>query len=139
MSMALRRFIVDRRGVASVEFAAVALVFFMMLFAIIELGRLAAAQSALSYAADVAARYAAVHGADSATPATTTTIAAEFAAAAAPILGSGAPTPTVTFSPDNNPGSTVTVSASYAWAPLSMGSDFASVTLSSQSTLVIEH
>ena len=139
MSTALRRLIVDRRGVASVEFAVVALVFFMMLFAIVELGRLAAAQSALSYAVDVATRYAAVHGADSATPATTATVAAQFAAAAAPILGSGAPSPTVTFSPDNNPGSTVTVSASYAWSPVTMGSDFASVMLSSQSSLVIEH
>jgi len=129
----------DRSGAASVEFAIVALALFLMLFAIIELGRLAAADSALSYAAGVAARYAAVHGSSSASPASSEAIAAQFAAAAAPVLGSAAPTPTVTFTPNNNPGSTVTVAASYAWSPVSMKGDFAAVTLSTASTLVIEH
>ena len=129
----------DRSGGASVEFAVVALALFLMLFGIIELGRLAAAESALSYAATVAARYAAVHGAASASPASSAAIAAEFATAAAPVLGSAAPTPTVTFTPNNNPGGTVTVAASYAWSPVSMTGDFAAVTLSASSTLVIEH
>ncbi len=116
-----------------------ALALFLMLFAIIELGRMAAAENALSYAANVATRYAAVHGSASASPASSEAIAAQFATAAAPVLGSAAPTPTVTFSPNNNPGSTVTVAASYAWSPVSMKGDFAAVTLSASSTLVIEH
>ena len=117
----------------------VGLAFFLMLFAIIELGRLAAAESALNYAADAAARYASVHGSASASPATPAMVAAQFAAAAAPVLGDAAPTPTVVFSPNDDPGSTVTVSASYVWSPVSLTGDFASVTLAGASTLVIEH
>ncbi len=139
MSLAAARLASDRRAAASVEFAIVGLALFLTLFAIIELGRLAAAQNALSYAAGVAARYAAVHGSASANPASTATIAAQFAAAAAPVLGDSTPTPSVTFSPNNDPGSTVTISARYAFSPVGPAGDFASVTLSGSSTLVIEH
>lgn len=136
---ALRKLAAERRAVASIEFATVGFAFFLMLFGIFELGRMASAQSALAYGTDVATRYAAVHGSASSSPASTDAVAAEFTSAVSPVLGSAAPTPTVTFSPNNNPGSTVTVSASYAWSPLTMGSSFPSVTLSAQSSLVIEH
>ena len=135
----LRSLAAERRGVATIEFATVGLAFFLMLFGIFELGRMASAESALTYGTDVATRYAAVHGSASASPASATTVADQFTSAVSPVLGGAAPAPTVTFSPDNNPGSTVTVSASYDWSPLSMGSSFPSVTLSAQSSLVIQH
>lgn len=128
-----------REAVASIEFAIVGFAFFLMLFGIFELGRMASVQSTLSYGTNVAVRYAAVHGAASSDRATAADIAAKFTSAVRPILGSAAPTPSVTYSPNDDPGSTVTVAASTAWSPIAFASSFASVVLSAEASLVVVH
>lgn len=128
-----------REAVASIEFAIVGFAFFLMLFGIFELGRMASVQSTLSYGTNVAVRYAAVHGAASSDPATTASVAAKFAGAVAPILGGAAPTPSVTYSPNDDPGSIVTVAASTPWSPIAFASSFASVVLSAEASLVVVH
>lgn len=128
-----------REAVVSIEFAIVGFAFFLMLFGIFELGRMASIQSTLSYGTNVAVRYAAVHGAASSDPASAAKIAAKFTGAVAPILGGAAPTPTITYSPNDDPGSTVTVAASTAWSPVAFASSFASVVLSARSSLVVVH
>ena len=60
----------DQKGQSIVEFALVALAFFIILFGIFDLGIMAYSYHFVSYAARDATRWAIVHGADSASPAT---------------------------------------------------------------------
>jgi Flp pilus assembly protein TadG len=70
------RFVRDERGAAMVEFAVVAVVFFIpLIFGIIEFGRMAWTKSTLTAAAREGVRYAIVHGSVSATPADSAAIA----------------------------------------------------------------
>ena len=64
--MSVRRFARDERGAAMVEFAVVAVVFFIpLIFGIIEFGRMAWTKSTLTAAAREGVRYAIVHGSTS--------------------------------------------------------------------------
>ena len=99
----------DQSGVAAIEFSLVAPVLFMMIFGAIEVGRILFAQHSLDEAARVSARWVTVHGSKSSAPATQATAiqkAREVAGTGAGVEG------TVTFQPDNSPGSIVVVSLS---------------------------
>lgn len=102
----LRRFVSDRSGIAAVEFALVAPVLLMLVFGAIEIGRVLYEQQTLEEAARETARWATLHGSKSTTPATATTAmdkAREIAGTYAGLAG------TVTFTPNNSPGSTVII------------------------------
>ena len=131
----------DRRGVAALEFALSGVPVLMLLLATIEFGRLLADQYALSLGVERAARYAVVHGSQSALPASGADISAAFYAAAAPFLGAqaGGAVVTVTFAPDNAPGSVVTVNATYGFLPVSLLEAIPALTLSAQVSDTIQN
>ncbi|HEY1496574.1 MAG TPA: TadE family protein [Candidatus Solibacter sp.] len=101
-----------RRGSTLVESSVVAAVFLLLLAGIMEFGRLGFAYNAVSFAAQRAARYAAVRGGDSGHPASATdveTTAKSYTVA----LDNTKVTVTTTWTPDNRSGSTVQVKVSY--------------------------
>ena len=93
------------------------MVFGILLAGIMELGVVGLASSSISFAAERAARYAAVRGSGSGHPATVADIRATALAYAVP-LNSAAVTVTVTWTPNNDPGSTVRVKVSYSFTSL---------------------
>ena len=110
----LRAFGDDRRGVVAVEFALVIPVFLLMTYGFMELGRALFIQNSLGHAVYEAQRYAIVHGASSSSPADEDAIAAVILEKAG-MLDGDLLTVDVTYSPDNEPGSVVTIQATYAF------------------------
>jgi Flp pilus assembly protein TadG len=106
-----------RRGQAMVEFAIVATVTLTLIFGIIQSALAIYAYSFVSYAARAGVRYAMVHGNKSTSPATNSSVQT-YVQGLAVALNTGSLTVTTTWAPDENPGSTVTVKVSYAFAPL---------------------
>jgi Flp pilus assembly protein TadG len=118
----------SRRGVAAVEFALVAPLFFMFVFGIIEYGRMVMVQQVMTNAAREGARIAIVPGTATATVqsqvATYLTNGAVISSAS--VLNSGTGKPSMTVSPDPPSGAasgslvTVTVTVpftSVSWLP----------------------
>ena len=130
---ALRR---DCRGVTAIEFALVAPTFFLVLYAMVELGWALLCYNQLGHAVYEAARYAIVHGADSSDPADNAAVS-DRVVAAAPHLGDAGITVTTTWDPDNEPGSVVTVTATYAYEPLLDLFGWGSFDLASSNEMVI--
>ena len=105
----------DDSGAAMVEFAVVAVVFFIpLIFGIIEFGRLSFAKTTLTSAAREGVRYAIVHGSES--PAE-----ADSAAVANYVKGRtqlGGIVVRTRWMPDNEPGDTVQVTVQYQFNSL---------------------
>jgi Flp pilus assembly protein TadG len=98
-----------------VESSVVAAVFLLLLTGTMEVGRLGFAYNEVSFAAQSAARYASVSGSSSghvATAAEIQSVAETYTGA----LDNTKVTVTTTWSPNNNPGSTVQVKVSYNFA-----------------------
>jgi Flp pilus assembly protein TadG len=131
----------DRRGVAALEFALTGIPVLILLLATVEFGRLLADQYALSLGVERAARFAVVHGSQSTLPASGSDISAAFYAAAAPFLGTttSGVVVTVSFAPDNSPGSMVTVSARYAFMPVTALEAIPALTLSAAASYTIQN
>ena len=128
----------DRRAVASIDFAVAIATVILLVAAILDLGNLLAAQHSLDFGVIKAARYAAVNS-KTASP---TTIKAAFTTAVTPTLGvSGALMCNVSISyPTTNAvGNTITISATYGWAPASLIDGLLNISLSAQQTLTIIH
>lgn len=106
----------SRKGSSLVESSIVAVVFLLLLVAVLEFGRLGFAYNSLSFAAQRAARYAAVRGSGSGHAASASDIQNK-AAAYIVALDSTKLTVTPTWIPDNKPGSTVRVKVSYTYQP----------------------
>jgi Flp pilus assembly protein TadG len=111
----MRRF-GSRRGGTLVEGALVFLVFAVMMAGIMELGVVGFAANSVSFAAHRAARFGSLRGSASGRPATIPDIQANATAAAAPLNTSNLNV-AVTWLPDNQPGSSVQVTVSYAIRP----------------------
>jgi len=107
----------QRRALAMVEFAMILLVTLTLIFGIIQASLALYAYSFVSYAARSGARYAMVRGSHSSTPATNSSVQT-YVAGLAVALNTSSLTVTTSWNPNNNPGSTVTVSVSYVFAPL---------------------
>jgi Flp pilus assembly protein TadG len=107
----------DRRGAAGVEFAMLSTVYLTMIMGIVELGRYVADKQDLMSAVHTTGRYAIVHGSSSSSPATTTSLQ-QMVGNHLALISSSSVTATASFSPNNSPGSKVTISASYTWKPL---------------------
>lgn len=106
----------SRRGAALVESALAMLVLGILIAGIMELGLAGLISNTVAFAAQRAARYASVRGSGSGHPAAVADIQATAQAYAAP-LSPGSLTVTVTWTPNNNPGSTVLVTVAYAIKP----------------------
>jgi Flp pilus assembly protein TadG len=120
----LPRCFAARRGSTLVE-SALALTTFAILWAgIVELGFTGFAANSISFAAQRAARFASLRGSGSGHPAAVADIQTTARQYAAP-LSPDSLTVAVTWTPDNNPGSTVQVQVSYVFRsrllPLSSG------------------
>ncbi|HEY2105137.1 MAG TPA: TadE family protein [Candidatus Binataceae bacterium] len=106
-----------QRAQAMVEFAMVLLVTLTLIFGIIQASLALYAYSFVSYAARSAARYAMVRGSHSSAPATTSSVQT-YVQGLAIAINTSSLTVTTSWNPNNNPGSTVSVSVSYVFAPL---------------------
>jgi len=100
------------RGSTLVESAIVAVVFLLLLVGIMEFGRLGLAYNEVSFAAQCAARYAAVRGSSSGHPAAASDVQS-VAKVYTGALDNRQVTVTTTWTPNNNPGSTVKVKVTY--------------------------
>jgi len=110
---------------------------FILLFGVIEAARFVSAREVLDKAVGQAVRFAATHGAKSATPASTADITRVLQSATAPMLNGSSVTVSVAYTPDNNPGSSVKVTASYTWAPITKLLPVRSTVLQAQAVLTI--
>jgi hypothetical protein len=140
-----------KRGQALVEFALVAPVFFLVLFAIIEAGRFMFYYETLNNATREGARYAIVNGANtlgcpSGPPAPGSTacdvpganVVQRVRNAAFGVLGTGVAV-TPTWFNDNGRGSTVTVSATYTYGSLVPIVPLPAITVTAESSLVVNN
>lgn len=139
------------RGQAVPEFALVAPIFFLLLFGVIEAGRLVFFYEALSNATRAGARYAIVHGSNSACPSgpmpgtlvnicdpAADNVRAAVRDAAFGIVGTGDfDELSVTYPEANGRGDQVTVVARYTYVPLMPV--LPSFTISAESTLVVNN
>lgn len=110
----------DRRGFAAVEFALIAPALLLLTFGIIDVGRMMWTASTLDHAAREGARYATVHGAQSAQPTSEAEVQA-FVADRAIGVDPANLSVTVAWSPNSNPGGTVTITVGYQYNSLLVG------------------
>ncbi len=99
-----------------VEYALVLSLFLMIFYGFIEFSLILFGSNNATYASRVAVRYAVVHG----STATYTCTAADISNIIIPLLWgapSGRTTVATTWSPNNTPGSTVTISVSIQYTP----------------------
>jgi len=125
-----------RRGSTMLEGALAMTTFVILLVGSMDFGRLGFAYSSVTYAAHQAARFAATNGSASGHAASVATIQAN---ADSNLLGLDASklTISVTWTPNNNPGSQVQVVVSYGFKPLVVPISSSSLTLKSTAVDVI--
>lgn len=114
-------------GHVAVEYA-LSLPFLLgLIYGIVEVSHFAYLRMTMANAAHDAARYASVHSSQSGQPATssdvTTFVSNELSSLGLNPAGTGGTTVTVTYTPDNSPGSTVNVQISYPFVPFMTGFD----------------
>jgi Flp pilus assembly protein TadG len=100
------------RGQTLVETAVTMVVFLTLIFGLIEFSYCLYAYNFVSYAAKLATRYAVVHGSQSSEPATSSELQS-LVVGKATALDPTQLTVTASWSPNNNPSSTVTVNVTY--------------------------
>lgn len=125
-----------QRGATILEFALGFLVFFSVVYAVMEFGRIIASYNILAGATREATRYATVHGSFSGSPASSSDIQ-DVARKWAIGLDTSSLVVTTSWSPSNAPGSTVKVQSSYTAVPFSAFIFKNGVTLTSSSQMVI--
>jgi len=121
-----------------VEFAMVLPIALTLMFAIIQAGGALYAYNFVAYAARSGARYATVHGANSASPATAASVSS-YVSGLAVALNTAQLTTTTTWLPNNNPGSLVSVDVSYIYKPLAPFIWSANLTLDSHTETTISN
>jgi Flp pilus assembly protein TadG len=107
------RIAVNERGTSLAEFGLSFLLLFSILFGIVDFGRALYAYDAISDAARIGTRFAIVRGSSSGSPASASTIASFVEYNCCAGLTPTAIAVNTTWSPNNNPGSTVNVQVSY--------------------------
>jgi Flp pilus assembly protein TadG len=117
---AARRALRADSGNASIEFAIVLPAFLLLLYGVIELAHYGYVRLALSDAARQGVRYAMVRGGASGAAATADDVTSHVRAGIA-LLDPTQVTVTPSFTPDNQPGSLVTVQVSYDYTPFLTG------------------
>jgi Flp pilus assembly protein TadG len=126
----------SQHGGTMVESALVLLVFAILFAALMEFGFTGFVANSVSFAAQRAARYAAVRGSGSGHPASAAeiqTVAKEYAAP----LNDRSLIVTVTWTPDNRPGSSVRVQVAYEFRPSLMPVSASVLTLQGTASQII--
>jgi Flp pilus assembly protein TadG len=118
----------NQRGSTLIESALALWVFAVLLAGITELGLTGLVFNSVEYAAQRAARYASVNGSSSGHAASAATIQSLAQQYATPLNASGLVV-SVTWTPNNSPGSTVQVQVSYAITPSILPLDGGPLTL----------
>jgi len=111
----------DTRGQYLIEFSFCILALWILIFGVIEVSRMVLVYNTVANAARAGVRYAIVRGADLATPASSsdvTTVVTNFAAAA-PLTTSDPPLHITVSNAGGSVGSTVKVTVTYAYDPMS--------------------
>ena len=126
------------RGSTLVELTICLVAFLLLTLGAMEMGYAVYGYNFCSYAAQDAARWASVHGSQSSTPATASSVTSYVTAEAVGLSSSNLSVNT-TWSPDNNPGSTVTVTVSYTVQPLAGLAIPQSFNVGSTAQFVINH
>jgi len=131
----LRALPADRRGATAVAAAFTLPLVILLSLGAVELGRVVWAQASINHAVKETARFAAVRGAASGAAATE----AQLEAMALQIAELPADTliPAVSWSPDNVPGSTVTVQLQHTFSPIALPFAPDSFTFSSTASMTI--
>ena len=106
----------SQRGSAVLEFGLAFLIFFSVVYGVMEFGRLVACYNILSGAVREGARYAAVHGSASGSIATASDIQ-DVVRKWSLGMETGSVAVTTTWTPGNAPGSQVKVTANYTVTP----------------------
>ena len=119
------------------EFALAMPIFLLLTYGIIEFGRVMYTDHLVENAAQEAARYAIVHGAESTDPATATDI--EGVAKSRTLLDPAKMTVSTSFDPDNKPGSVVSVEVNYDFRFVINLLSSDPISLSSTSEMVISN
>lgn len=125
-----------QRGQAMLESALVFLVFIVIIFGLMDFGRMVWIYTMISNGAREATRYAIVRGTSSGHTATVAQIQA-IVLSTSPGVDSANTTTTVTFSPSQAAGSTVQVAVSYKCYPIGPYIPVGPITLDSTSKLTI--
>jgi Flp pilus assembly protein TadG len=124
------------RGSSLVETALVTIPFFTLILGIIACGYLVFTYDSVAFAAQQGARWASVRGSTSGVAATAASVQA-YVNGQAPGLVSASLNVKTVWSPDNKPGSTVTVQVTYTAVPLSTLSLPNTLTIGSSSSTTV--
>jgi Flp pilus assembly protein TadG len=125
-----------QRGGEIVEGATTFLVFFVMVFGLIDFSRMVWTYHQLAFGAREATRYAIVHGSSSGNKATVSQIQA-IVTNRVFCVSSNNLTTTVTFNPNQGPGSTVKVAVTYSFYPIAPFLPGGAIQLASTSQMMI--
>jgi Flp pilus assembly protein TadG len=117
----------DESGHVAVEYALTLPFLLGLIYGIVEISHFAYLRTTMENVAHDASRYASVHSSQSSQPALssdiTTFVNNELSSLGLNPAGTGGTTVTVTYTPDNSPGSTVNVQISYPFVPFMTGFD----------------
>ena len=127
-----------RRGTALVEFSFVALLLFMVLFGMFEIDRMVLVSTALADSTRAGVRYAIVHGSDNAVTTDQVKTVNKNYASTGILNTANLNFPTLTYTPNNQPGSKVDITVTYQYDPFTSYFPL-SVTLSSTSQGIITY
>jgi Flp pilus assembly protein TadG len=133
-----RRAVRDDRGANLVEFALLSIPFLMIVFGVIDFGRVVFAYSALAHGTREAARVATVSGSHSISPITDVQIQDLVRARAVGLTSSGV-TVTTTWTPNNDPGSRVRLVSTYTFQPVTTVAFGLPISLTSRTEQTITH
>lgn len=134
--MDLDKLIRENGGAAAVEFALVSTFYLTLLLGVFEVGLYVADQQDLISAVHSTGRYAIVHGSSSSSPASAAALE-QMVGAKLMLINSTSITANASFSPNNSPGSKVTITASYTWKPIVPLLHLPSATISASSAATI--
>jgi len=125
-----------QRGSTILESALCFTVFLMIVFGVIDFGRVLFAYNFTAFAAREGSRYAMTHGSTSKSPATSDTVKTTVTNQAVGLTTS-AITVTTTWTPDKNPGSSVKVKVQYAFNSIVPYFPLSSMNVASTSQMVV--
>ncbi len=127
----------DRSGAALVEFGLLATIFITLSFAVIDFGRMMWLNNTVEHVAAEGARYAAVRGSNKSSPVSASDVTTYVQDRATGIPAADMNI-SVTWSPSNNPGGSVTVVVTYDYDYIIGGMlGFDSVDLEGRSTMIV--
>lgn len=131
------KFLKDRSGAAFVEFGLLATIFITLSFVIIDFGRMMWLNNTVEHVATEGARYAAVRGSNKSSPASASDVTTYVQGRATGIPAADMNI-SVTWSPSNNPGGSVTVLVTYNYEYIIGGMlGFDPVDLEGRSTMIV--